>query len=206
MINTYNTLATDESIEKTVSALKQNGIDVIVALNGAETKEKVLGLIPQGSDVMAMTSVTLDSIGLSDELNRSDGKYKPTRAKLAVMDKNTQEIEMNQLGAAPEYVVGSVHAVTQEGEVLIASNTGSQLPAYAYSALHVIWVVGAQKLVKTLDDGMKRLYEHSLPLESERAKKAYGVAGSAINKILIVKKENKVGRITMVIVKENLGF
>ncbi len=99
-----------------------------------------------------------------------------------------------------------MHAVTEDGKVLIASNSGSQLPAYAYGSGHVIWVVGAQKIVKNLDEGIKRIYEHSLPLESERARKAYGVPGSAVNKLLIINKEIIPGRITMILTKEKLGF
>ena len=153
-----------------------------------------------------MTSVTLDTIGLSEEINKADSRFRPLRDKLYAMDRNTQVQEMNRLGAAPEFVVGSVHAVTEDGHVLIASNTSSQLPAYSFGALHVIWVVGAQKIVKNTDEGIKRVYEHSLPLESERAKKAYGVPGSAVNKILIINQEVQPGRVKLILVKENLGF
>ena len=205
-MNEWDELADDQTIEKTVAALKENGVDVVVVESGEEAKEKVLQLIPEGSEVMTMTSVTLDTIGLSEVINAANGKFKPVRDSLYAMDKKTQAQEMNRLGAAPDYVVGSVHALTQDGCVLIASNTGSQLPAYAYGALHVIWVMGAQKIVKNTDEGIKRICEHSLPLESERAKKAYGVPGSSVNKILIVNKEIQPGRITLILVKEKLGF
>lgn len=202
----WDELASDKIIQNTIKALQQNGIEAFVVGNSQEAKKKVLGLIPEGSEVMTMTSMTLDNIGLSEEINKTDGKFKPVRDKLYAMDRKTQGQEMNRLGAAPEYVVGSVHAVTEDGHVLITSNTGSQLPAYTYGALHIIWVVGAQKIVKNTDEGIKRIYEHSLSLESERAKKAYGVPGSAVNKILIVNKEINPGRITLIFVKEKLGF
>lgn len=205
MVN-WDKLASQHSIQNTINALKQNGIEAVVVSNSEEAKKKVLELIPKGSEVMTMTSTTLDSIGLSGEINKADGKFKPVRDKLYAMDRNTQVQEMNRIGAAPGFVVGSVHAVTEDGHVLIASNTGSQLPAYSFGALYVIWVVGAQKIVKDTDEGIKRIYEHSLPLESERAKKAYGVPGSAVNKILIVNKEVQPGRVTLILVKEKLGF
>ena len=122
------------------------------------------------------------------------------------MDRNTQGLEMQRLGAAPEFVIGSVHAVTQDGKVMIASNSGSQLPAHAYGSSNVIWVVGIQKIVKNIDEGFKRIYEHSLPLESERARKAYNMPGSFVSKILIINKEIKPGRITIIFVPEILGF
>jgi L-lactate utilization protein LutC len=202
----WGKLADEKTIENTVAALKANGIDAQVVENRQEAKRKVLELIPEGSEAMTMTSVTLDTIGLSEEINKADSRFKPVRDKLYAMDRNTQVQEMNRLGAAPEFVVGSVHAVTEDGHVLIASNTGSQLPAYSFGALHVIWVVGAQKIVKNTDEGIKRIYEHSLLLESERAKKAYGVPGSAVNKILIINKEIQPGRIKLILVKEKLGF
>ncbi len=202
----WDKLADGKTIETTVAALKANGIDAQVVENSLEAKRKVLELMPENSEVMTMTSVTLDTIGLSEEINKADSRFRPVRAKLHAMDRNTQVQEMNRLGAAPQFAVGSVHAVTEDGHVLIVSNTGSQLPAYSFGALHVIWVVGAQKIVKNTDEGIKRIYEHSLPLESARAKKAYGAAGSAVNKILIINKEIQPGRVILIVVKEKLGF
>lgn len=202
----WDRLADKKTIENTIATLTANGIDAQVVKNRQEAKRKVLELIPESSEVMTMASVTLDTIGLSEEINKADSRFRPVRDKLYAMDRNTQVQEMNRLGAAPEFAVGSVQAVTEDGQVLIASNTGSQLPAYSFGALHVIWVVGAQKIVKNTDEGIRRIYEHILPLESERAKKAYGVLGSAVNKILIVSKEVQLGRIKLILVKEKLGF
>ena len=202
----WNKLVDGEILRNTVKALGQNGIEAVVAENGEEAKVLALGFIPEGSEVMTMSSVTLDTIGLSAEINKVDGKFKPLRDKLYALDRKTNAQEMNRLGAAPEFVVGSVQAVSEDGYVLIASNTGSQLPAYAFGALNVIWIVGTQKIVKNIDEGIKRIYEHSLLLESERAKKAYGVPGSAVNKILIINKEVRPGRIKLIFVKEKLGF
>ncbi len=199
----WNALASKQSVEKTVSALKANGIEAVFVKDGAEAKKKVLAMIPAGAEVMNMTSVTLDTIGLPKEINES-GTFNSVRAKL--MDKNMPAREKKRLGAAPEWVVGSVHAVTENGEAVIASNSGSQLPAYLYGADRVIWVVGTQKIVKSLEDGRKRIYEYVLPLESERAKKAYGVPGSAVNKIVVFHKEITTGRIIMILVGEVLGF
>ena len=202
----WDKLADEKTIKNTVAALKANGIDAQVVENRQEAKRKVLELIPESSEAMTMTSVTLDIIGLSEEINKADSRFRPVRDKLYAMDRNTQVQEMNRLGAAPEFAVGSAHAITEDGHVLIASNTGSQLPAYSFGALHVIWVVGAQKIVKNTDEGIKRIYEHSLPLESERSKKAYGVPGSAVNKILIINQEVQPGRVKLILVKEKLGF
>lgn len=205
MNNKWDTLPSNQIITNTIQALKGNGIEAMVVNNGKEAKKKVLELLPKGAEVMTMSSVTLDTIGIAKEINES-GKYNSVRKKIYSMDRKTQSLEMQKLGAAAEWTVGSVHAVTEDGHVFIASNTGSQLPAYAYGASHVVWIVGTQKVVKNTDEAIKRIYEYTLPLESERAKKAYGVPGSAVNKILIINKEVQPGRITMILVQEKLGF
>ena len=204
MTKPWEKLASDQAIQKTAAALTSNGMTALVVNNGAEAKAKVLEQIPAGVEVMNMTSVTLDTIGLSEEL-RSE-RFNSVRRKLEQMNRAMQSAEMQRIGAAPEWVVGSVHAVTTDGHVLIASNTGSQLPAYASGAANVIWVVGAQKIVKDTAAGLQRIYEYTLPLESERARKAYHVPGSNVSKILIVNQEIKPGRVTVLIVKEVLGF
>lgn len=200
----WDELADEKSIERTVASLKTNGIEAMVVDSIEEARKKVLEIIPKGAEVMTMSSVTLDKSGITQEIMES-GNYNPVRKTLMKMDRNTQGKEMNMLGAAPEWAVGSAHAVTEEGNVLIASNTGSQLPAYAYAAGNVLWVVGTQKIVKNVEDGIKRIYEYVLPLENERAKKAYGV-GSFVSKLLIVNRELVKGRIKMVLVKEKIGF
>lgn len=200
----WGMLATDESIQKTIDTLKANGINAILVSNNEEAKKKVLELLPKGAEVMTMSSVTLETLRLPKEIQES-GIYNSVKDKLAKMDRQTQRMEMQRTGAAPEYAVGSVNAVTENGKVIIASNTGSQLPAYVYGASHVIWVVGTQKIVKNVEQGLKRIYEYVLPLESEKMKKMYGV-GSFVSKLLIINKEIVPNRLTLILVKEKLGF
>jgi L-lactate utilization protein LutC len=200
----YTQLASAEQIDRTMKSLDANGINAMLVQTGEEAKKKVLEMIPEHSEVMTMTSMTNEAIGLAKELNES-GRYQTTRTKL--MDKDTTPSEKRKLGGGPDYATGSVHALTEDGTLMIASNTGSQLGAYAYGAGNVIWVVGAQKIVKDMDEGMKRIYEHVLPLESERANKAYNITtGSNVSKLLIINREVAKGRATVVIVNEKLGF
>lgn len=201
----WETLATDGVINKTIDALKVNGIEAFVVESGEEAKKKVLDMIPHGDEVMTMTSVTLDSIGLTAAINES-GNYDAVKPKLFVMNRETQAAEMQKLGAASKWSIGSVHSVTQDGKVLIASNTGSQLPGYAYGSEKVVWVVGAQKIAKDFDNGLKRVYDYVLPMESKRAHKAYGVSGSFVSKLLVVNREINPDRIKIIFVKESLGF
>lgn len=202
----FSQLATDESIAKAIESLKTNGISAFVVENRIEAKNKVLEILPKDAEVMSMSSVTLETTGITKEINES-GNYDSVKSKLTKMDRKTQGREMQRIGAAPEYAVGSVHAVTEDGKLIIASNSGSQLPAYAYGAGRVIWVVGTQKITKNVEEGTKRIYEYVLPLEFERANKAYNITtGSAVNKMLIINKERNPGRLTVIFVKEKLGF
>ena len=203
-MNNWNKLADRNTVERTISALKTNGIEAYFVENKEAAKAKVLKLLLKGAEVMNMSSVTLNTISIADEIIES-GNYNSVRNMLEKMDRKTQNREMQQLGAAPEWVVGSVHAVTEAGQILVASMTGSQLPAYAYGASYVMWVAGAQKIVKDIDEGLKRIYEYCLKLENARAMKAYGIS-SSVNKILIINKEVQPGRISLIIVNELLGF
>lgn len=200
----FGKLATEERLSKTTKALKENGFKVEVLENGQEANRRVIELLPQQAEVFTMSSQTLEAIGVDKEINES-GKYNAIRPKLFAMDRNTQGREMAKLGAAPDWVVASVHAVTEDGHLLIASNSGSQLSAEAYATGKVIFVVGTQKIVKNQEEAIKRIYEYCLPLEDERARKVYGMP-SAVNKILIINKEIMPGRITIILVKEKLGF
>jgi L-lactate utilization protein LutB len=169
----FTQLASEKQIEKTVQALQAHGIRVVVFDTGEEARKYVLDLIPSGAEVYNSPSRTLELIGLAEQIEHTT-HFQSVRARLHVLDRVTQRNEMRKLIASPDVLVGSVHAITEQGEVLIASATGSQLGAAASGAGLVIWVVGTQKLVHTLEDGLRRVREYSLPLESERAQQVYG--------------------------------
>lgn len=200
----FGIVADNAAIRRAAAALEKNGMRALVVENGAQAKAAVLELIPHGSHVYTTTSRTLDVTGISAELNES-GSYRSIRKVVQTLDRATEMREIRRLQATHDFVVGSVHAVTETGTVLIASGGGSQLPTYAYGGDKVIWVVGAQKIVPDLETGLERIQEYSLPLESARMQSLYG-RYSAVGKILIVQKELVAGRITVVLVKENLGF
>ena len=200
----FGKLASDEQIERTAKALEANNIRTLIAENGEKAKRMFFELIPDGSEVFLGASITLETLGIKDEIDKS-GRFDALRPRMFAMDRATQGREIRKLGGAPDYAAGSVHAVTEDGQVLIVSNTGSQLGPYAYGAGHVIWVVGAQKIVKDLNEGLRRIYDYCLPREKLHVQQLYN-AGTGVNKILIVNKDFRPNRITMIIVKEELGF
>jgi len=197
-------LASDGQIQHTVKALEANNIHAIVVANGTEAKRTFFELIPDGAEVFLGASVTLEKLGIKDEIDKS-GRFEALRPKMFAMNRETQGREIRKLGGTPDYAAGSIHAVTEAGHVLIASLTGSQLGPYASGAGKVIWVVGAQKLVKDLEEGLRRIQEYCFPLEDAHLRGLLKM-GSSVNKILIVRRELRPGRVTMIIVKEELGF
>ena len=197
----YARLASEDQIERVIQSLEAGNIHVIVTANGEEAKARLFEMIPPGAEVFTGLSVTLDTLGIPAEVNQ---RYDSVRAKLATMDPQTQMHARNKLGATPEYIVGSVHAVTEDGAVVIGSGSGNQLAGYAAGAAHVIWMVGTQKIAPNLDEAIKRVYEYSYPLEDERMLQTRG-RNAHLAKLLVV-REDMPGRITMILIKENLGF
>jgi len=200
----FTKLAENEQINRVAQVLEANNMHTVIAANGEEAKRIVLDLVPQGAEVYANQSQTLEKLGLTAEFDKS-GRYKAVRPMVLSLDRKTQADEIRRLRSSPDYIVGSVQAITEKGEVLTSSFGGSQLGAYAYGSAKVIWVVGAQKLVKDLNEGFRRIEEYSYPLEDARLLSAFGIH-SAIGKTLIVNREVVPGRVTIILVKEELGY
>ena len=191
-------------VNRTAAALEANGITVQRASDAASAKRIVLDLIPDGSQVYHGASQTLDLVGITDEIDNS-GRYAALRPRIWSMDRETEAQEIRRLGAAPDVMLGSVHAVTETGSLLAASMSGSQLGPYVSGAGRVILVVGTQKIVRDIEEGLLRINEYAYRLEDARAQAAYGIR-SAVNKIVVINREITPGRITVVLVDEVLGF
>jgi hypothetical protein len=199
----FTALPDEKTLADTVVAVEEHGYSVEVVDDLDAAREAVLARIPQGSSVMTNTSVTLQESGIADAIN-DGGPYDSMRNKLMALDFATQLQEMKAIGGQPDYSVGSVHAVTRDGTLVIASASGSQLASYAWGATNVIFVIGAQKLVPTLEAAHERIYQHSLKLEDARAVAAYG-QNSSVGKILEIHQELP-GRIHVVLVRKSVGF
>jgi L-lactate utilization protein LutC len=190
-------------LQRTAAALAARGFKAQVADTAEHARELVLAAIPEGAEVHIALSETMREIGITKEIDES-GRYDSIRARLSALDRETQAREMRKLGAAPDYIVGSAHAITDDGQVVVGSGSGSQLGAYAYAGGNVILVVGHQKLVSDLDEGLRRVREYSLPREYMRMQDA-GRPGSLLAKTLIIHHEPS-ARISVILVPETLGF
>jgi acyl-CoA hydrolase len=199
----FTALPDDQTLAATVVALEEHGFSVEVVDDFDAAREAVLAHIPEGASVMTNTSVTLQETGIADAIN-DGGPYDSARNKMFALDFATQAQEMKAIGGQPDYALGSVHAVTRDGTLVIASASGSQLASYAWGAANVIFVVGAQKLVPTLEAARERINEHSLKLEDARAYAAYG-QNSVVGKVLEIHQEPP-GRIHVVLIRRSVGF
>jgi hypothetical protein len=200
----FSQLASEQQIDAVAEALERNGITAKVVGSGEEARAAVQSIVPVGAEVYNNTSRTLEIIGVAEDIERS-GLYQPLRPRLYQMDREMQAREMRQLSAAPDWVVGSVHALTKEGSLLIASASGSQLGPIVSGAGHVVLVIGGQKIVPDLDTGIRRIFEYCFLLEDLRARQAYGVP-SGVNNLLIINTAVAPDRITAILVNERLGF
>jgi hypothetical protein len=199
----FATLADEATVERTVQALERNGFTVRRATDADDARRIVLDLIPEGAQVHHGTSRTLEVTGIAAALE--SGPYRAVRPVVQQMDRATQGDEIRRMTAAPEIMLGSVHAITETGSIMAASMGGAQLGPYLSGAGRVIFVVGTQKIVADQAEGFRRIEDYALPLEDARALGAYGIH-SAINKVAIINREFARDRITVVLVDEALGF
>jgi LUD domain len=193
-----------ERLERAAAALTAHGFTVEILDDAAAARTRLKDLIPEGASVFTGASETLRLSGIEEDINAS-GRYDAAKTRGQTLDRVKDLAEIWRLMSTPDVIVGSVHAVTETGSLVIASASGSQLPGYAGGARRAIWIVGAQKVVPDLPTALRRVEEHCLPLESDRAMKVYG-GPSAINRLLILNAEHEPGRGTVLLLREAIGF
>lgn len=192
-----------DRLDRVAGAMRGQGIDARIVETGAEARDLVLELVPEGAEVHSGKSKTIEDLGLLAELMES-GRYDAIRPKLQKMDRATQGREMRKLGAAPDFELGSVAAVTEDGALVSASATGNNLAAYAGGAGKVIFVVGSQKIVKDIPAALDRIRDTVFPYEDDRVQQTMGVH-TKLAKVLIVYGEWIKDRTTVILVREPVG-
>ena len=193
-----------EAIERAAAALRTHGFDAQIVEDGEAAKHLVLSLIPEGAEVGEGASATLDQIGVTAAIEKS-GCYEAVRPRTRSMDRATQMREIRKLGAAPDFQVNSVQAVTEDGRMLVVSFGGSQLGPIGFGAGRVILVVGAQKVVPDLATAFRRVEEYSYPIEDAHLQEAFG-RHSAAHKMLVLNGEVSPGRTTVILVRQPVGI
>ncbi len=200
----FSKSANEEAIQRTAGSLRKRGFTVDVVSNPEEARSLVRTMLPLDKTIFTATSETVRLSGLDEDINGSSSPFKSIRRELNNLDPQASFRERVKMGAVPDVVVGSVHAITEDGQVLVASASGSQLGPYAAGAEKVIWIVGSQKIVPDLNTGLRRLQMYSYPLEDIRAREKYNMP-SALVKTLIFNGERP-GRINIVLVRSPIGY
>ncbi|KUM72524.1 hypothetical protein AQI70_24370 [Streptomyces curacoi] len=200
----FSAPASAEQLDRAIAALRANGFTAELLDDAAAARARIKDLIPEGAGVFTGASETLRLSGIAQDIETGD-RYQAIRPRVLKMDRATEFDEIRRLMATPDVLVARVAAVTETGSLVIASGSGSQLPASAGGAARAIWVVGAQKVVPDLSTALRRVEEHALPLETARAQAVYGQP-SAVNRLLVLNAEPQPGRATVLLLREAIGF
>ncbi|MGH2464916.1 MAG: LUD domain-containing protein [Candidatus Limnocylindrales bacterium] len=192
-----------DPVEQVAAAIRGHNIEVLVVDTGEAARDAVLALIPDGAEVHWGKSKTLEDVGLVPFIVE-ENRFDALRPKLFTMDRQTQGREMRKLVAAPDYMLGSVAAVTEDGALVAASATGSQFGPYAAGAGRLILIVGSQKIVPDLDAALRRINEVVFPYEDGQVMERLGVH-TRLEKVLIIYGEWSAGRTTVILVRDAVG-
>lgn len=195
--------APEATLQRVAEALRRNNLDARVVDSGEEARRLVLELVPEGAEVHSAKSKTLQDLGLFSELFES-GRYDSVRGHTTKMDRQTQGREIRKLAAAPDYMLGSVQAVTESGDLVVVSASASQLGPYASGAGRVVLVVGSQKIVPDLERAFERIEKVVFPYEDALVRERLNIS-TFIGKVLIIRREWVDGRITVILVREPVG-
>lgn len=203
----YETGASEEVIMRAVEALAKRGVEGVLVNDRTEALEKVKSCIPKGASIMNGSSRTLEEIGFVDHLKLGTHGWRNLHEEILAEKDPVKQSVLRKQAISSDYYLGSVHAVAETGQLVIASNSGSQLPHIVFTSPNLIFVVGTQKITPNLDTALARVREYVLPLEDQRMKDV-GMGGSAISKLLIFEREPSfMGRkVHVIFVKEKLGF
>ena len=202
----YDILAPNQIVEKTMKALKTRGINSEFVDSKEDALARLKELIPAGAEIMTGGSTTLDQIGFTEVLIHGKHAWKNLKDAILKEKNPVLQAELRKKSVTAGYMIGSANAVVETGEVLVVNATGSSIPSYSFSSDNVIWVVGTQKIVPTVEEGFKRLREYCFPLEDSRMK-SIGYASSTLGKFLLFENEiNPNRKVTLIFVNEKLGF
>jgi hypothetical protein len=196
--------ASAADLDSLAANLRERNFEVVIVESAAEAKDAVMARIPEGAQVHSGKSKTLEDSGVFKELMESD-RYDFIRRRTMKMDRATQGDEIRRLSAAPDVMLGSVHAVTQAGQLVVTSASGSQIGPYASGAGKLILVVGSQKIVRDLDTAFRRIADYVFPWEDARLREQIGI-GTAITRTLIIERDFRPGRTTIILVREPIGI
>jgi hypothetical protein len=196
--------ASEAELEALADRLRERNFEVVIVQNGQAAKGAVMERLPEGASVHSGKSKTLEDAGVFEELMNSD-RYDFLRRRTNKMDRTTQRDEIRRLTSSPDVMLGSAHAVTKAGQIVVTSASGSQIGPIASGAGKLVLVIGSQKIVPDLDSAFRRIEEHVFPWEDARLREAMGI-GTKITRTLILDRDFMPGRTTIILVREPIGI
>ena len=196
--------ASEETIQRVAQRIRERNIEVVVVDDGDQARKEVLERLPEGAEVHSAKSQTLKDAGIFDTIH-DECRYDALRPRYLKMDRKTQAREIRKLIAAPDFMLGSVNAVTEEGILVVTSASAGQMGPYASSAGKVILVVGSQKIVPDLETALRRIHDYVLPWEDTQVRQVLNM-GSFIGKTLLIEREWVDGRMTVILVRQPIGI
>jgi hypothetical protein len=200
----FVTPASETTLQHVAEKIRERNIEALIVNNGDEARQIVLERLPQGAEILAGKSKTLIDAGILEQIGDPE-KYNALRHRFIKMDRKTQADEIRKLTAGPDYMLGSVQAVTEDGILVLTSATAGQLGPIANTAGKVILVVGSQKIVPDLETAMRRIRDYALPIEDKKIFTAVNIH-SFVGKTLIIEREWQAERMTVILVREPIGI
>jgi hypothetical protein len=209
VVTTEAALASKESIDTAKTALAANGFKPETVATGADALARIKQLIPAGVTVMNGASKTLEQIGYLDYLKSGQHGWKNLHEGILGESDPAEQAKLRKLATISDFYLGSAHAITEKGEIVVASGSGSQLPHLAHTSPNVILIVSTKKIVTNLDAAFDRIETQVVPLEDLKIKSKLGPESGTVHaKTLILRKESPLmGRtVRIIFVEEDLGF
>jgi L-lactate utilization protein LutB len=202
----YTKVPNIEVINKTITSLKNHGIEVILVDNRKQALEEISKNIPQGSKIMNGSSTTLIQIGFSDLLKSGNHKWINLHEEILKEKDYVKQSDLRRKAITEaNYFLSSINAITEDGKLIAVDASGSRVGALPFAAEKILIIAGANKIVPNLEEAFARINNYVINLENERAMKVYGMK-SSLNKWIIIEKESAPNRIKLILIKESLGF
>jgi L-lactate utilization protein LutB len=201
----WNGIPSSEIVEKTAREIEKRGIHVIISPDGEDALEQLKKIIPAGAEVMNGSSTTLIEIGYEEFISGGMSGWNFVHHRITAENDDVKRAELRRKSVTAEYFISGANAIARSGEIVACDAGGSRVGAWPFAAGHLILVVGINKIVPTLEDALQRVWQYAYRLENVRAQKAYGIP-SAIGKCVILAQEKSKGRVTLILVKESLGY
>jgi L-lactate utilization protein LutB len=192
-------------VDKTVHEIEARGIKVLISRNAEEALDVLKKIIPPGAEVMNGSSTTLIEIGYEEFITGGRSGWKSIHDLIKAENDNEKRADLRRKSVTADYFISGANAIASTGEIIACDASGSRVGAWPSAAGHLILVVGINKIVPTLNDALNRVREYAYRLENVRAQKVYGTP-SVIGKCVILAHEKTEGRVTLILVREALGY